>query len=112
MSDIVTYYNGNPIKLIYNGDGSYSLATKEGNEAATGGSKTTLVDSNKNFDADMLINKVVVMEIDGVKYYRTITDNDSNTLTFATLPGAKASVSIGAGDNGTVTIELDVEWVS
>jgi len=52
---------------------------------ATSGSATTLVDSNNNYEADMLIGKVVVIEINGIQYVRKITDNDATSITFATI---------------------------
>jgi len=73
---------------------------------ATGGSATTLQDTTKNFSNDMLIGKVVVFDIKGIQYVRTITDNDGNTLTFASAHAAEAATcKIQVGDSViTVTV--------
>jgi len=57
---------------------------------ATGGSNTTLVDTNRVFLADMLNNKMIKMEIGGVEYWTTITDTANSTITFAALADSAA----------------------
>lgn len=59
---------------------------------ATGGSATTLQDVTKNFSNDMFINEIVVFEVKGIQYSRVVTDNDANTLTFASAHAAEAAV--------------------
>ena len=55
---------------------------------ATGGSTTTVVDSNKSFEATLYVNKVVKVTVEGVDYYCTITACTGSTLTFAAIAHA------------------------
>jgi hypothetical protein len=76
---------------------------------ATGGSKTTIVDTSKDYPNDLLIGKVAEVIVDGITYLRDITDNTNTTITINTLPGNEAYVNIGSGGNGTVTITAEQE---
>jgi len=80
-----------------------------GRGLATGGTKTTLVDTNKVFEADIFNSTIVKIRIGSVDYYRTITDTSGSTITFATLPGTPASSvwTIEVGVTITVTSVAD-----
>jgi hypothetical protein len=93
MSELLI--NGHVLKLVKNGDGteSFTVADTCGG-VATSGSATTLADTSKNFDTDVVKSKVVAVEIDGVNYYRTIISHTADTLTFVTLP---TDVVVAAG---------------
>jgi hypothetical protein len=74
---------------------------------ATSGSTTTLTDTAKNLEADLLNSRMIKITKSGVDYYRTITDNNSNSITFNALEAPVASsVIVGAGDEteGQITI--------
>jgi len=105
--------------------GMYNFLGKSfGRGTATGGTKTTLLDTKKVFEDDMLNGTVIRMNIGGIDYYRTVTDTtaSSSTITFATLPGTPAScvwtvvaghaittVSVADGGNDyTITAALAV----
>lgn len=89
-------------RLKINTDGSINTLTWTG--SATGGTKTTIVDTNKNFTTNMLANKLVQVVIGNKSYYRVIASNTADTITIPVLEGAAASAIIGAGENGVVTI--------
>lgn len=63
----------------------------DGRGVSTSGTKTTVVDTRKDFLADIFNGKFIKIRIDGVDYFRTITDTAGSTLTFATLPGTPAA---------------------
>ena len=71
---------------------------------STSGSKTTLTDSTKDFEVNSLANATIQIDIGSIKYFRKISSNTLNVITFAALPGSVASAAIGSGANGTVTI--------
>jgi hypothetical protein len=75
--------------------------------ASSGGSDISLVDDEKNFEADVYNSKLVKIVIDGVEYIRTITDTLMNSITFASLGGSVATAILGAPEAGEVTIETD-----
>lgn len=86
---------------------SASIITKG---TATGGTNTTLVDANKNFEADALNGEKIVFTVGGVEYHKTITDSGGSTITFATLPAAvaaTATIGKGADDEGKVVVECE-----
>ncbi|MCE5227881.1 MAG: hypothetical protein LLG05_18735 [Porphyromonadaceae bacterium] len=87
-------------------DGLLNLA---GKGYATGGTKTTLIDARKNFEADILNDKLIKIRIGDVNYFRKIADTTTNTLTFTTLPGTPAAVvwTIDTGVTITVTSVAD-----
>lgn len=68
---------------------------------ATGGSITTLVDATKNIDTNLLANKLISIFMNGLQYVRKIASNTSDTITFATLPGAKGA-GVWTVDTGVV----------
>lgn len=76
---------------------------------ATGGTKATLVDTRKAFEADILNGTLIKMKINKIDYYRTITDTADSTLTFATLPGTPAAAvwTVGEAIICTVTSVAD-----
>lgn len=95
-----------------NDDGSLdALITDVSSGKATSGSKTTIVDISKNFITNMLIGTIAEVDIADIKYFRKVISNTSNTITINTLPGTAASSSIGAGDNGVVTITSATEGI-
>jgi hypothetical protein len=69
------------------------LGQSLGKGQATGGTKTTLLDTRKVFVDGMLNGKIIRMTIGGIDYYRTITGTtaSTSTITFPTLPGTPAS---------------------
>jgi hypothetical protein len=79
---------------------------------ATSGNLTTLVDTNKDIEADLLINNVIKMTIGGKDYIRKIADQTADTFTFATLPVGEAeidtlTITAGAGASGNITVTLN-----
>ena len=80
------------------------LGKSLGRGVATGGTKTTLIDTLKVFEADILNGTVLRINVDGIDYYRTVTDTADSTITFATLPGTPA-VAVWTVDTGvTITV--------
>ena len=75
-----------------------------GRGRATGGTKTTLVDARKNFEAGLFNGTIIKMNIGGIDYFRTITDTANSTLTFGALPGAKGSGIWTVSDGVTITV--------
>lgn len=69
------------------------LGQSLGRGQATGGTKTTLLDTRKAFIDGMLNGSIIRMTIDGIDYYRTVTGTtaSTSTITFPTLPGTPAS---------------------
>lgn len=69
------------------------LGQSLGKGQATGGTKTTLLDTKKVFMDGMLNGRIIRMTIGGIDYYRTITGTtaSTSTITFPTLPGTPAS---------------------
>ncbi len=73
--------------------------------AATGGTKTTLIDTRKDISDDLFNDKIIKMNINNIDYYRKITDtSNNNTFTFATLPGAPAVAVWTISEGVTITI--------
>jgi len=64
-----------------------------GRGVATGGTKTTLIDTDKVFEADLFNDTIIKLGpmSDLKTYYRKVTDTANSTLTFATLPGTPAT---------------------
>lgn len=54
---------------------------------ATGGSNTTIVDTNKNWEPGMWTDGVAEVVIGGIHYLRPIVGNSADTITIAALPG-------------------------
>jgi len=79
---------------------------------ATGGSKTTIADTSKNFETNMFAGNVARVTISGVDYYRTVASNTATILTIATLPGAAASAIVGTLDTAEVTVVYVNEGVA
>jgi len=71
---------------------------------ATGGSKTTIVDTTQNFEANMLAGDIVRVNVGGIDYYRTVASNTADTITISTLPGAPASAILGNPGVEEVTV--------
>jgi len=78
---------------------------------ATGGSKTTIVDTGKDWETNMFAGNVAKITVGTKDYYRTVASNTANTLTIATLPGAAASAIIGTPGTAEVTITVVAEGV-
>ena len=72
---------------------------------ATGGTATTLVDTNKNLASDVVKDKIIKVVINGIEYVRKITANTADTITFGALVAAVAATAvIEKTDGGKVTI--------
>lgn len=95
-------FNDNSAKI--NNDGSLNVESCLFSGTATGGSNTTLIDSSKNFQDDILINKYVEIFMGNISYIRKITDNSGSTITIDELPGTAASAVIGDHSAGEVTV--------
>ena len=78
---------------------------------ATGGSKTTIVDTTKDFVTNMFTGNIAKVNISGKEYYRTVASNTATTLTIATLPGASATAKIGETGTSEVTITVVAEGI-
>ena len=75
---------------------------------ATSGTATTLVDSTKDFEADLLNNGIVKITVGGVDYIRKVTDTAGSTLTFVALDaGVAASAHIVSGEDFDITVVND-----
>ena len=87
------------------------LGQSLGKGQATGGTKTTLLDTRKVFLDGMLNGRIIRMTIGGIDYYRTITGTtaSTSTITFPTLPGTPASCAwtVVAGHVITTTCVAD-----
>lgn len=75
---------------------------------ATGGTTSTIVvENNRNIEANILANKLVVLTIDTVEYFRKIVSNAADTITIGPiLEAIAASATVTGGDGGSVTISL------
>ena len=71
---------------------------------ATSGSKSTIVDTNKNFIINMLTGAIAEVDIGTTKYFRKVLSNTATVVTIDTIAGNPASKAIGTGVNGVVTI--------
>jgi len=80
-----------------------------GHGIATGGTKTTLIDTSKVYEADVLNGTIVRIHAGGIDYYRTISDTAGSTITFATLPGTPAANvwTVSSGVTITTTAAAD-----
>lgn len=79
---------------------------------ATEVNEVGLTDDTKDFDADLLNDKIIVVKHDGVNYYRKITDTADSDLSFAALipeeaevPAVPAKATLGAAPGGIIDIE-------
>jgi hypothetical protein len=61
---------------------------------ATGGTATSLIDTTKDWEVNLLAGDIIKVTHAGIDYERTITSNTANTLNFATL-----GVTVVAGDS-------------
>jgi hypothetical protein len=101
-------YNG----LIVNKDAglkltgsSASIETAIIKGTATSGSTTQLIDTTKNFEADLLIGKTVKITIGNADYLRKITGCLVDMFGFQSIQeGAAASAVIGLEDTAEVTV--------
>jgi hypothetical protein len=74
------------------------------------GSATTLKDDAKNLESNVLKDKLIKINLDGIEYVRKITANTADTFTFATIGtavAAKAVLDNTATGGGKVTITAD-----
>jgi hypothetical protein len=74
---------------------------------ATGGSATTIIDATKNFETDVVKDKLVSVVVNGIKYIRKITGNAIHTLTILALRAAVAAsavVKAASAPTDTLTI--------
>lgn len=77
--------------------------TTKGN--ATGGTDTTLIDTTKNFEADILNGTTAIISVDGIDYYREIIGSVGNTFTFSSLyPGVAAFVTLTGSAGASIGI--------
>jgi len=75
---------------------------------ATGGSTTSVEDTNKNWEADIWKGSILDVTVEGSRYFRKITGNTADTLNFTdTLDDA-----VSEGDEYTVIPWSDVVEVS
>lgn len=80
---------------------------------ATGGTKTTLIDTSKNFEVNTNAGKVVRIIKNGVTYYRTVVSNTLDTQTFSpALPGAASVAVVGLVSAGQVTVVCTSEGIA
>lgn len=102
MADSILNIGSKTIRLKDNGDGTFSIgAVMTGSEVAagsvlirgeaTGGSATTIADTTKNFDTDLVKTKLVKILISGIEYLRTISSHTVDTLTVAKFKDAVAA---------------------
>ena len=61
---------------------------------ATGGSQTTIIDTAKNWEANIWVDAVAEVVIGGIHYLRLVTANTADTVTINALP---AGVACAAG---------------
>lgn len=117
MADSVINVASKSIKLIDNGDGTYSLAsgvTEKGSVhgVVTSGTVTTLKDATKNLPTDIVKDKLIRIIIGGIEYIREITANTADTFTFADLVAKVAATAvIEKSGAGKVTITAVPEGV-
>ena len=71
---------------------------------ATGGGNTTIVDTAKDFEVNMLAGTVVSVEAGGKTHLRSVLSNTTDTITINPLPGAAASVILGNPGFAEVTV--------
>jgi hypothetical protein len=62
---------------------------------ATGGTNNTLIDTTRNNEVNLLIDAIIKITHAGITYYRTITGNTADTVSFNALP---VGISVVAGD--------------
>jgi len=79
---------------------------------ATGGSNNTIIDTTKNYETNILANKIINVEVDDITYTRTILSNTVNTITINVLPGASAIAKIGTAETSEVTITVTAKGVA
>lgn len=91
-------------------DGSIQTANSVVSGVASSGTDTTLVDTSKNFAADMFNDMILRASVDGVDYYRKITDGDATSLTFSTLyAGTTAQLEIDEAGSKITAKEVGVD---
>jgi len=78
---------------------------------ATGGSKTTIIDTGKDWETNMFAGHTVKVSVGEKEYLRTVSSNTADTLTMATLPGAAASAIIGTPGTAEVTVTVATEGI-
>lgn len=72
---------------------------------ATGGTGTTVVDSTKDFETDILNGKIIKVYIDSKEYFRKITASTANTITFPAIKvGVAATAPITVAETGVITV--------
>lgn len=110
MADSVLNIGSKSLKVVDNGDSTFSLSAASIDMGAiqglaTGGTVTTLQDSSKNLLVNSLQGKSVKIIIDGVEYIREIISNTADTLTFANIVAKVAATAvIEKTGEGKVTI--------
>lgn len=72
---------------------------------ATGGSSTTIVDTTKNIETNVLTDKFVKVTINDIDYYRKIDSNTADTITIPTLvTGVAAHTHIAIAETFDITV--------
>jgi len=66
---------------------------------ATGGTNTTLEDTDKNWETDRWVGGDIHIYKNGVEYVRAISANTVDTITFAALP---TGITVAAGDRYSI----------
>lgn len=71
---------------------------------------TTITDTSKNFEVNLLANKTLKTRISDKDYYRKITSNTADTITITTLGDAvKATINLTGSGGASITLSFDVE---
>jgi len=104
---------GKLLKLIPNNDtdGTCSLAVADQSNiftgTAAGGTTTTLLDVDKNFEADSVKGRMIRFVLNSIEFVRKITACTGSQVTFgATIPDIGASLALGSGLDGEGKVEI------
>lgn len=104
---------GKLLKLIPNNDtdGTCSLAVADQSNiftgTAAGGTTTTLLDVDKNFEADSVKGRMIRFVLNSIEFVRKITACTGSQVTFgATIPDIGASLALGSGLDAEGKVEI------
>ena len=76
---------------------------------ATGGTNTTIVDTDKDWEADIWQNALAEVVVAGVSYIRACTGNTNDTVTIAALDPADPTLQVSSGDTYKLKIPINVQ---
>ncbi len=82
----------------------YSVEANVDTGTATGGTTTTLTDTNKNWPADIWNNAMIEIERDGTHYIRLVTSHTGDEITFPSIGSA-----VEAGDKYWIKLPVEVQ---